>query len=61
MQILHRLHDILAIPARIGQPRILLKNPTLDAAAQVLREVAVEFRIDLPDDPLGVDLDARFV
>ncbi len=37
---------------------MLVEDPAVDATAQVLNEVPVEFRVDIPNHALGVDLDS---
>ena len=53
------LQDVLAEAVGIGEGRLLLENPAVDAAAEMLDEVAVEQGIDVADDAFGIDLDAR--
>ena len=51
--------DVLAEAVGIGEGRLLFEDAAIDAAAEVLDEVAVELGIDVADDALGIDLDAR--
>ena len=51
--------DVLAEAVGIGEGRLLFEDAAVDAAAEVLDEVAIEHGIDVADDALGIDLDAR--
>ena len=56
---LRGLHDVLAEAVRIRERAAFLEDAAVDAAAEVLGEVAEHVRVDLADHAVGIDLDAR--
>ena len=60
IQLLGRVQDIPAKAVGVGEGRFLLEDAAIDAAPQVLDEIAVDLRIDIADDALGIDLHAGF-
>ncbi len=58
IELTDRLEDVLAEAIGIREWRLLFEDAAIDAAAEVLDEVAVEHGIDVADDTLGIDLDA---
>jgi len=49
--------DVTAVAIRIGKRRSFVEDASLDAAPQMLDEVAVDLRIDIVDNALTVDFD----
>src|SRR5215510_4674 len=58
VQPLRRFQHVAAESVRVGERRAFLEDSAVNAASQVLDEVAVDFGIDVSDHALGVDLDA---
>src|SRR5262249_54028080 len=54
----HRLQDVLAEAARVAERRALLEDPAVDAAAEMLDEVAVDPPVHGADPPREVDADS---
>ena len=53
------VEDVAAEAVAVGERRLLFEDAAVDAAAEVLDEIAVNQRVDVADDALGVDFDAR--
>ena len=60
LRLLGGIEHVGAVALRVGELRALLEDAAVDAAAEVLDEVAVELGVDVADGALGVDLDAGF-
>ena len=58
IEILNGLHDVFAVAVLVGQRGTFLEEAALDAAAEMLGEVAVNLRIDIADPAIGIDFDA---
>ena len=57
VQLLRGVEHIAAEAVRIGERGAFVEHAAFDAAAEVFDEIAVDFRIDVADDALGIDLD----
>ena len=51
-------HDVLAVALGVGERTAFLVDAAVDAAAEVLGEIAEDVGMHLADDAVGVDLDA---
>ncbi len=60
MEVVDGPQHILAETLRVREPGIFLEDTALNAAAEVLGEIAVELGIDGPDHALGVYFDPGF-
>ena len=59
VQLADGVQHVAPVAVGIGQRRPLLEDPAIDAASEVLDEIAPEQGIDIADHTLGIDLDAR--
>src|SRR5229473_2271980 len=58
MHVLGRVKDVAPEPVCIRKRRALFEYAALDAAAEMLDEVAVDLRVNIGDHSLGINLDA---
>ena len=56
--LLDGFEHVFAEAVGVGERRLLVEDAAVDAAAQVLDEVAVDLGIDVADDALGIDFQA---
>ena len=55
---LRGVHDVVAEAVRVRERAAFLEDAAVDAAAEVLGEVAEDVRVHLADHAVGIELDA---
>ena len=59
LEFARRVQDVPAEAVGVGEGGFFFEDAAIDAAAQVLDEVAIKQRVDIADYAFGIDLDAR--